>query len=265
MDSARRILSADISKESEAPLYDQLMRAIRGMITDKLLKPGDLIPGEYAFCKAYGLSRSTVRRAIRELEERGLVIRRRGLGTFISEPKLNRSINRLYSFTNEIKRMGMTPSSVIREFQTIRADEALREILKLPEGETEVHSFTRLRCASGDPLLLETTAIPSYLFPGLTKTKLARSSLYTLLREEAGVIPFSATETYESTIIAGEVAGLLECGEGASGFIIERVAWNQEGSVYEFTHSFMRGDRAKLVLNLHNDSVSGNLITPSLP
>ena len=57
----------------------------------------------------------------------------------------------------------------------------------------------------------------------------------------------------------------MECREGVSGFMIERVAWNQEGSVYEFTHSFMRGDRAKLVLNLHNDSVSGNLMTPSLP
>ena len=263
-DITNKILNAKISIESEVPLYFQLVKVIKSFISAKALMPGDLIPGEYDFCKAYDISRSTVRRAISELEEQGLVIRRRGLGTFISEPKLNRNINKIYSFTNDMKVMGLTPSSIIQEFKTINADEALREILKLPEGESNVFTFTRLRCADGEPLLLETTVIPRYIFPSLTKQKLENGSLYELLREEADIIPHAATETYESTIIIGDAAKLLRCKEGVSGFDIERVAWNKAGIIYEFTHSIMKGDRAKLVLNLNSDSVSGNLITPSL-
>ena len=93
---------------------------------------------------------------------------------------------------------------------------------------------------------------------------LDNNSLYKLLQDEAGITPFSATESYESTIIVGDVAKILKCKEGVSGFNIERIAWDKKGSIYEFTNSVMKGDRAKLVLNLNNDSVSGNLITPSL-
>ena len=150
-DITRKILNSKISIESEVPLYFQLVKVIKSFVAAKALKPGDLIPGEYDFCKAFGISRSTVRHAISELEEQGLVIRRRGLGTFISEPKLNRNINRLYSFTNDMKMMGLTPSSVIHEFKEIVADEALREIMKLPAGESKVYSFTRLRCANSEP------------------------------------------------------------------------------------------------------------------
>ncbi len=263
-DIAKKILDSKISIESEVPLYFQLVKVIKSFICTKALEPGDLIPGEYDFCKAFGISRSTVRRAISELEEQGLVIRRRGLGTFVSEPKLNRNINRIYSFTNDMKMMGLIPSSIIQEFKETSADEALKKILKLPDGESKVYSFTRLRCANDEPLLLETTIIPKYLFPNLSKEMLNNNSLYKLLQREAGIIPFSATETYESTIIVGDAAKILKCRENVSGFNIERIAWNKEGSIYEFTNSIMKGDRAKLVLNLSNDSVSGNLKTPSL-
>ena len=262
-DIIEKILSSKISIESDVPLYFQLVNVIKSFILTKSLKPGDLIPGEYDFCKAFGISRSTVRRAISELEEQGLVIRRRGLGTFISEPKLNRSINKIYSFTNDMKTMGLVPSSVIQEFKAMDAGEALKEILKLPAGETVVYSITRLRCANDEPLLLETTIIPKYLFPNLSRQMLDNNSLYELLQKEAGITPYAATETYESTIIVGDAAKLLKCREGVSGFNIERTAWNKPGQIYEFTHSIMKGDRAKLVLNLSSDSVSGNLVTPS--
>lgn len=259
-----RLLKSDISIESDVPLYYQLVNIIKSFIAAGAIKAGDSIPGEYDFCKAYSISRSTVRRAISELEEQGLVIRRRGLGTFISEPKLNRSINKIYSFTNDMKILGLEPSSIIQDFKITLASEALIKVLKLSSYDKRVFKITRLRCANDEPLLLETTILPVRLFPTLKKDYLINNSLYELLQKEANIVPFEATETYESTIIVGKTAKLLKCKDGVSGFNIERIAWEKSGKIYEFTQSIMKGDRTKLVMKLSSNSVQGNLITPSI-
>lgn len=108
-----------VDPKASRAIYLQLLDMIQGQIQDKSLKPGDMLPSEKEFCQYYHISRTTVRLTFRELEQQGLIIRRRGLGTFISEPKVSRRLGSLYSFTEDMKKLGLTPSSQILSYRLI--------------------------------------------------------------------------------------------------------------------------------------------------
>lgn len=256
MDSKEIILNSRVSIDSDVPLYYQLISIIKRNLSVGMIKAGDIIPSEAELCDTLGISRSTVRQAIGELEAEGLVVRRRGKGTFISEPKMNRSIEDIYSFSKEMKAMGLSPSSIVQEFKVEKPTDAEVRSLELKDAAQDVYRIVRVRQANGEPLLLETTVIPAYLFPGLTRDRLETGSLYTMLKEEAGMIPHVAEETYESTVIDESTAKVLQCKKGIGGFFVERRTWSKMGEIFELTQSVIRGDRTKFKLKLKNNAVS---------
>ena len=101
--------SNEILPDSPESIYLQLFNIIQKQIEDGKLVPGDMLPSEMEFCSAYHISRTTVRQALHELELIGAIERKRGLGTFISSPKLSRNIGNLYSFSDEMHVMGKVP------------------------------------------------------------------------------------------------------------------------------------------------------------
>lgn len=256
MDSKQIILNSRVSIDSDVPLYYQLISIIKRNLSVGMIKPGDIIPSEAELCDSLGISRTTVRQAIGELEAEGLVVRRRGRGTFISEPKMNRSIEDIYSFSSEMKARGLIPSSVVQAFEVDKPTDAEARSLELKDADQNVYRIVRVRQANGEPLLLETTVIPAYLFPGLTRERLETGSLYAMLREEAGMIPHVAEETYESTVIDESTAKVLQCKKGIGGFFVERRTWSKTGEIFELTQSVIRGDRTKFKLKLKSNAVS---------
>ena len=248
----------DISISSDVPLYLQLIEVVKAGISDGLLLEGDLVPSEKELCEIYEISRSTVRQAIGLLEKEGYVKRRRGLGTFVTKPKMERHINAAYSFSKDMKVMGFTPTSKIIEFEVLEVDTELDLIFNLPEYDRELYKIVRVRCADGEALLLETTYIPSYINNRITKERLLTESLYDILSIESGISPYNAEESYEATLIDQTVAKLLECGVGECGFYIQRITEDQQGRVYELTRSIARGDRTKFVISMHGDAVELN-------
>lgn len=105
------MFQCSIDENSQVPLYYQLILNIKRCITGGLLKPGEILPSEAEICDVYQVSRSTVRQAFGELEAEGIVIRKRGKGTFISLPKLRRKLDSLYSFSNDMLAQGIKPES----------------------------------------------------------------------------------------------------------------------------------------------------------
>ena len=91
-----------VDPKASRAIYLQLLDMIQGQIQDKSLKPGDMLPSEKEFCQHYHISRTTVRLTFRELEQQGLIIRRRGLGTFIRNQGIPAS-RQPYSFTEDMK------------------------------------------------------------------------------------------------------------------------------------------------------------------
>jgi GntR family transcriptional regulator len=249
------ILQASLSADSNVPLYYQLVGIIKRNIAAGLLTPGDLLPSEAELCKALAISRSTVRQAIGTLESEGLVVRRQGKGTFIAEPKVRRRTESVYSFTSEINAMGKTPSSAIIEFAIITPPEDIVRMLELRSADTRCYKFTRVRKVDGEPLILETSYYPQYIYPNLTRELLETHSFYSLLYE-VGVVPETALDSYQAVCCTTEEAALLGCEAGSPCFFVQRRTRSSAGELYEFTQSLLRGDRTHLDLVLGRDGIS---------
>ena len=243
------IFDSELQLESKLPLHQQLMMIIKKNIASKKIFPGDKLPTEEEFCNAFGVSRSTVRSAIGALEEEGLVVRVRGKGTFLSKSKLQKEIEQSYSFFHEMKSANLDASSKLLEFQMISAGDELAALFGL-QPEELIYKFERLRMVEAEPLLLETTFLPVKIHPTLTVEQLENGSLYDSLRDDAGIFPYLAEETYESIILDEKTAKVLNCPGPSCGFLVKRITKQKSGQVYELTQSLMRGDRAKILITL---------------
>ena len=232
------VLKNPLSLDSEIPLYSQLMGIIKRSITSGALKVGDLLPSEAELCRSYDISRNTVRQAIGALEEEGFVVRKRGKGTF----------------TTEISQLGKTPSSTLVDFAVITPSPKIVTLMGLEPG-VKVYRFTRVRNVDGEPLILETSYYPEYIYPNLTRELLETHSFYSLLYH-VGVIPFSASDTYEAVVLAPHEAQLLHCAPGSAAFFHQRRTTTENGHTYEYTTSYMRADRVKLDVRFQKGSTS---------
>ena len=120
------------------------------------------------------------------------MVRKRGKGTFVTDPNTRRK-GVQYSFTTEISQLGKTPSSTLVDFAVITPSPRIAALMGL-EPDVKVYCFTRVRNVDGEPLILETSYYPEYIYPNLTRELLETHSFYSLLYH-VGIIPFSATPT----------------------------------------------------------------------
>jgi GntR family transcriptional regulator len=244
---------AQLSFDSGHLLHVQLSNVVRNTIITNQLKEFDALPTEKFFSEHFKIGRSTVRKALDILVEEGYITRVQGKGTFVSKVKLARKVERIYSFSNEIKANGLTPSSKLISITLDYPDDFIKGILTVKEDE-KVYCIKRLRLANKEPLLIETTYVPFSFIGVLSNKALETGSLYDML-DDAGIVPYSAVESYEAVILKPNVTTLLECKKNSPGFRIERRTTIESGETYEYTRSYMRGDRSKLFVTLGQDNV----------
>ena len=189
------------------------------------------------------------------LEEEGLVTRHRGLGTFVAEPKMRRRTENVWSFTAEALALGLQPSSTLLEFEIIRPAADIVTLLELEPKDADVYKFTRIRRVNGEPLMLETSFYPTYIYPNLSQEMLETHSFYSLL-SQVGIVPYSAVDSYEAVKFSHEETTLLDCKAGSIGFFHQRQTRTEKGQLFELTQSLIRGDRVRLDITLQKDSVT---------
>ena len=107
-------------------------------------------------------------------------------------------------------------------------------MLELRSSDTKVYKFTRIRKVNGEPLMLETSFYPQYIYPNLTPELLTTHSFYSLLYD-VGVIPYTAVDSYEAVKFSKSDAELLHCRAGSAGFFVQRQTRTESGECYEFT------------------------------
>ena len=239
------ILHSTLSLDSDIPLYAQLVGIIKRNISTGVLAVGALLPSEAELCRCLNISRNTVRQAIGELEDEGLVVRKRGRGTFVADPATNRRGVR-YSFTTEVSSLGKIPSSTLVDFAVETPSSVVCEKMELREG-------TPVYC--GEPLILETSYYPQYIYPNLTRDMLQTHSFYSLLYH-VGIVPFAADESYEAVILDSERAALLGVEPGSCAFFHQRLTRTEDGRIYEYTRSYIRGDRVRLDVHMQKSGMS---------
>jgi GntR family transcriptional regulator len=257
MEKQTKLLACKIEYESSYSLTRQVGNFIRTALSNGELKPGDMLPTEEELCAAFDVSRPTVRQAIGVLVEEGLLARVRGKGTFVCERKIRRRMEQVYSFSHEMRQLGKEPSSKLMDVTTVKIEKvpSARGVLCLASPDEPIYRIYRIRKADGEPMLLETTYIPSHYLPNLQACQLETQSLYDMLCA-GGTYPARAEETYECVMIRKNDANLLGLEKPAPGFLIERIAMSTSGEAYELTRSLMRGDRSKLVVTLEHYAYS---------
>src|ERR1700686_451972 len=153
------------------PAYRRIQEAIRRVIEDGELKPGDLVASERELARLHNVSLMTARHALASLEREGIVERRRGVGTFVAAPKIH--FNKLMSYTEQMGSRGLTPVSKVLLAKIIDNEEEATARLSLPPG-SRVLKLERLRYAAGEPFALETCYLSAAQFSGLQSTPLQR-------------------------------------------------------------------------------------------
>lgn len=188
MDARRIELSID--RSSPVPLYHQLAEQLTAAISDGRLQPGDPFENEVALGERLGLSRPTVRQAISELVDHGLLLRRRGLGTTVANRKVHRNVE-LTSLYDDLEREGRAPRTEVVDLATV-TDERAATGLDLPP-ETPLLALVRVRYAGDLPLAVLHNWLPP-AYADLTREELEDHGLYAALRAR-GVRPVVARQT----------------------------------------------------------------------
>ena len=224
------------------PLYSQLANTLRDHIENDL-EPDDLIPSERSLSECYGLSRTTVRLALKELERMGLIYRRHGRGTFVADQSGRvTDLTGGYSFSEQQRDLGREPKTVILEFETIEANKFLAQHMQLAIGD-KVFRIKRLRLADNVPMMLETTFIPTSQFLSFSREKLEENSLYHIMEAEYNVTIHYAEEEFKASIAKQSDAEQLDIPEGAPVLNLERTTYSDHNGIVEFTLSVARADQ----------------------
>jgi GntR family transcriptional regulator len=230
-------------KKGPIPAYFRLKQIIMDDIKNLRMKPGDPLPSEREYCERFGLSRMTVRQALKELEHEGVIVRERGRGSFVAIPPIEQE--GIMSFTEMVKARGMIPETKVLEFKRIPAGE-LGDLLEIDPKE-EIYKITRLRKASGVPVAVETVFIPVLLVPGIESVDLS-GSLFSALSERYGIEIRKSKTSFSAILSTPELEELLMLRGIEPLLKVESLNFHTKPVFYEI--SYYRSDQFKITVNL---------------
>jgi GntR family transcriptional regulator len=223
---------------------------------------GRAIPSERQLSVDLGVSRLTVRAALDELVRAGYLVRRRGSGTFVQEPKIAQELT-MTSFSEDMQRRGLRPGSRTLSLETTLAGAYLGRRLHVSPSE-RIMVAKRLRLADEESMAIETLHVPEALVPGLTRKDFDQTSFYELLTNRYGIEIVGGIQTIEPTVTNEEESEVLGVPLHSPAFQFERTTRADTGSIVEFVRSIYRGDRYRLVteLNRRDRMSAGPMFVP---
>lgn len=229
-------LTVDLDRSSPVPLYFQVSRQIEAAIDSGQLGPGDRLENEISLADRWGLSRPTMRRAIQELVDKGLLVRRRGIGTQVVHGRVKRRMD-LTSLFDDLSRSDQKPATRVLARELVPAPGHVAERLGVRLG-TDVLYLERLRSARDEPLAVMRNWLPIDLAETLTVERLEARGLYELMRG-TGVHLRIATQRIGARGATAPEARLLGVRKGAPLLTMERVTYDGSGAAVELgSHAY---------------------------
>ncbi|MGM0354469.1 GntR family transcriptional regulator [Streptomyces sp. ECR3] len=225
-----RDLGLVLDRASPVPLYHQLAQQLTAAIEGGALAPGSLLGNEVDLAGRLGLSRPTVRQALQSLVDKGLLVRRRGVGTQVVHTRVRRPLE-LSSLYDDLETAGQSPTTRVLRNEVAPAPAAAAAALGLAEG-APAHHLERLRFTRGRPVAHLTNFLPQGLLE-LDTGRLEATGLYRLLRA-AGLTLHSARQSVGAASAGAEEAARLEEPEGAALLTMRRTAYDHTGRALEY-------------------------------
>ncbi len=228
-----------LEKKSQSPLYQQLMSRLKNDIVAGVYPPGGRIPSEQVLCDTYGVSRVTVRKAMLDLVQDGLLVRRQGKGTFVADARLQRNLQHITSFSDACRSLGRKAGS--KRLDTRRDAASAEDIERLGvRADDEVLEITRLRLCDGEPVMLELNRFPIE-YDYLEREPLD-GSMYECLRRH-GCIPSRAEHDISLAHATPTVSRQLGTSVGEALLILDETVYDQHDRPVHTSRQWIRGDK----------------------
>ncbi len=249
-----QLLGDLLASPSRTPRYVRIAETLERAIRDGALPPGTILPPEQTLARRLGISRQPLNEALVDLARRGLVTRRRRVGTVVAGAPVDQPLDRLYSFMASLD--GGPAGRVEPHLLGTRVthDAAAAAILT-GRPDTELFELNRRYDVGGEPFAIERLWLPRDLGERLPVARLASEVIYDLLQELCDVTVAHADESLRLTVLERADAALLGQATGAAAFLIERTAFSTSGPV-EVRRTFARGDRVRFRVRLPGFSAS---------
>jgi DNA-binding GntR family transcriptional regulator len=231
-------LTVELDRSSPVPLYFQVAQVFEKAILSGELKPGDRFENELALASRLNLSRPTTRRAIQELVDKGMLVRKRGVGTQVVQTSVHRPVE-LTSLFDDLARAGQEPATRVLDYRIGPVSEEIAAHLNLAP-DAEVVMMRRLRSSGGQPLAVMTNHLPAALAPD--RDELEKAGLYQALRSR-GVHIRLARQRIGAKAADRDEARLLDEKPKAPLLVMERTAFDDSGRIVEYGSHVYRASR----------------------
>jgi len=227
------------------PAYKRIQGTITKRLELGLLKPGDLVDSERELARIHRVSLMTARHALTTLERDGLVVRRRGAGTFVAPPKIH--FNKLMSYTEQMSGRGLAVSSKLLSIRDVETEHEIAARLSLPATSRLVR-VERLRLGGDEPFAIETCYLSANEYTDLTRAKLDRASLFSVLERDHALQIAYSDEEVDATTADAYTARLLGIPVGAAVLRIRQQIFSTKAKPALYVLGLYRSDRHTLFI-----------------
>jgi GntR family transcriptional regulator len=228
--------------------HRQIIEAINAQIRENRLKPYDRLPSEKELCERWQASRSTVRKAMDQLTDRGKIFRVPGKGSFVSFPKISHQTSQILSFSEKMKAQGLDVETKLILKEIIEPDEEIAAALKLTKPARTL-KIQRLRIVRGEPMALQTAFMPANICEGLLKEDLESKSLNRLFQEQCNIRLSRSDIWIEAPIISKKEQKLLGSPHIPLFLAVVGLTFDQYDKPVRFSRGVFRGDRVRLKIS----------------
>lgn len=251
------------NKNEPLPLHYQITNDLREAIKNGEWSVGDLFPTDKELMEKYGVSSTTVRRAVAQLVQEGWLERKPGKGTFVKKERVEETLGRLTGFFEEMRRHGFTPSADVLDLRPVEITP--RELEKTPGlsvfGNQKMFLVERLQKLNDKPVVYLRSYWPYEYGKRMAEFDLSKEALYEIATRELGLTLTRAEQTIGAGVARKKEACLLDVRIGFPVLVMERLAYSGERPV-ELSINIYRADRYKYRVFLYpsNNNFEGVLI-----
>ncbi len=231
-----------LDSDKYLPKYYKISEEIKSLIKDGTLKPEMQVPSENEIIAKYGVSNTTGRKVLLELENEGLVVRIKGKGTFVQHKIVERSATRILGFTKNMIEAGHLPSTKVLETELI--EEGYKDCInhQMYEMSNPVIRIKRLRFADDIPMMLEDRYISAELCPDISSKDL-EVSLYEIYNKSYGHFLTEVRQMISTINICDEMRKVFDVEQNIAAFLVTGVTFCDKGKILEMEKSTYRGDK----------------------
>lgn len=238
-------MNINIDKNSQIPIYFQIQKQIRNMIEDISLKPGDQLPTERELSSDLGISRVTIRKAMRGLITEGLCEKKSGKGIFVAAEKMLMNIKTLQGTTAFIRQLGYEINTKVLKKEILEVNKKIRSKLEMLNSD-KVLFLQRVRYVNKEPVILDETYLPLYLYNNIEEKEFDRS-LYNILDENYNIEPFYSKGKYNIRVSGEEESEILNLKLNTPLLVKKAIAYTEEETPLEHNITKYRTDKFEFI------------------